>query len=125
MAHSLLADAVVLVHLGFILFVMFGGLLVLRSRRVAYLHVPAAAWGAYVELAGKICPLTPLELSLRAKAGQSGYESSFIDHYIVPIVYPIGLTPAMQSAAGALVIAVNAVVYGSMLLRRKRNVGSV
>jgi hypothetical protein len=125
MAHSLLADAVVLAHLGFILFVMFGGLLVLRSRRVAYLHVPAAAWGAYVELAGKICPLTPLELSLRAQAGQAGYETSFIDHYLVPIVYPRGLTPAMQSAAGALVIVVNAVVYGSMLLRRKRSVGSV
>jgi hypothetical protein len=119
MAHSLLADAVVLVHLGFILFVMFGGLLVLRSRRVAYLHVPAAAWGAYVELAGKICPLTPLELSLRGKAGQAGYETSFIDHYIVPIVYPAGLTPAMQTAAGALVIAVNFLVYG-FLLRRGR-----
>ena len=125
MTHSLLADAVVLMHLGFILFVMFGGLLVLRSRRVAYLHIPAAAWGAYVELAGRICPLTPLELSLRAKAGEAGYGTSFIDHYLVPIVYPHALTPTMQRAAGALVIVVNAVVYGSCLLRRKRSVGSV
>jgi hypothetical protein len=117
---SLLADAVVLVHLAFIVFVMAGALLALRWRWVAWLHLPAAAWGAYVELAGKICPLTPLELALRAKAGEAGYETSFIDHYLVPVIYPAELTPAVQRASGLLVLAVNLALYGVVLARAGR-----
>jgi hypothetical protein len=115
--HSLLADAVVLVHLAFITFVMGGALLALRWRWAACLHLPAAVWGAYVELAGKICPLTPLELALRAKAGEAGYETSFIDHYLVPVIYPAELTPAIQRASGLLVLIVNIALYGLVLAR--------
>jgi hypothetical protein len=117
---SLLADAVVLVHLAFIVFVMGGAVLALRWRWVACLHLPSAAWGAYVELAGKICPLTPLELALRAKAGEAGYETSFIDHYLVPVIYPAELTPAVQRASGLLVLVVNLSLYGFVLARAKR-----
>ena len=120
MVKSLLADAVVLVHLAFIVFVMGGALLVLRWRRAAWLHLPAAAWGAWVELAGWVCPLTPLEVSLRASAGEAGYETSFIDHYLVPVIYPAELTPAMQRASGVLVLVVNLVLYGIVLARSRR-----
>jgi hypothetical protein len=118
--HSLLADAVVLVHLAFIVFVLGGALLALRWRRAPYLHLPAAAWGAYVELAGKICPLTPLELILRARAGEAGYDTSFVDHYLVPVIYPEELTPAMQRASGLLVLVVNLALYGVVLARLRR-----
>ena len=114
------ADVIVLVHLAFILFVAAGGLLVLRWPRLAWVHVPAVAWGALIELAGWICPLTPLENWLRASAGDAAYAGGFIDRYIMPIVYPAGLTRGMQLALGTAVIAVNLVVYGSLVLRRKR-----
>jgi uncharacterized protein DUF2784 len=120
MIDSLLADAVVLVHLGFIAFVMGGAILALRWRRAAWLHLPAAAWGAYVELAGRVCPLTPLELALRAKAGQAGYETSFIEHYLVPVIYPAELTPATQRGAGLFVVVVNLALYGLVLARARR-----
>jgi len=114
------ADVVVLLHLAFILFVAVGGLLVLRWPRVAWVHLPAVVWGALIELAGWICPLTPLENRLRAAAGDVAYTGGFIDRYIMPIVYPDGLTRDMQLALGVAVIAVNLVVYGSLVLRRKR-----
>jgi len=119
--HSLAADAVVLVHLVFILFVTCGALIALRLPRAAYVHLPAAAWGVYVELAGRVCPLTPLELALRAKAGEAGYETSFIDHYVVPLVYPHDLTPPIQHGAGALVLVVNVALYAFVLARRMRH----
>lgn len=113
------ADIVVLLHLAFILFVAAGGLLVLRWPRLAWTHVPAVVWGAMVELAGWVCPLTPLENKLRAAAGDAAYTGGFIDRYIMPIVYPAGLTRSMQLGLGAAVIAVNLFVYSSLVFRRK------
>ena len=116
------ADIVVLVHLAFILFVAIGGLLVLRWPRLAWMHVPAIIWGVLIEFAGWICPLTPLENRLRAAAGEAAYAGGFINRYIMPIVYPAGLTRGMQLTLGAAVIAVNLVVYGSLVFRRNRGV---
>jgi hypothetical protein len=120
MAYRILADLVVGVHALFVVFVVAGGLLVLRWPWVAAAHLPAAVWGTLIELRGWICPLTPLENSLRASAGQAGYAGGFIEHYLLPVLYPAGLTGGIQLVLGALVIAVNAVVY-AMLLRRWRS----
>jgi hypothetical protein len=118
---ALAADLIVLLHLGFILFVGLGGLLVLRWPRLAWLHLPAVAWGALIELAGSIvCPLTPWENALRAAAGESGYAGGFVDHYIVPMVYPPGLTRSIQVVLGILVLAVNGLAYGALILRSHR-----
>ena len=114
------ADALVLIHLGFILFVIGGGFLALRWRRLVWLHLPCAVWGALIEFAGWICPLTPLENRLRIAAGGSAYESGFIDNYIMPLIYPIGLDRGMQIALGVGVVSVNLVVYGLFLLGRRR-----
>ena len=114
------ADVVVVVHLAFILFVAAGGLLVLRWPKLAWMHVPAVIWGALIELAGWVCPLTPLENRLRGAAGEAVFAGGFIDRYIMPIVYPAGLTRGMQLALGTAVIAVNLVVYGWLVFRRKR-----
>ncbi|HLT28373.1 MAG TPA: DUF2784 domain-containing protein [Zeimonas sp.] len=118
MPARLAADLVVLVHLGFILFVVGGGLLVLRWPRIAWLHLPAAAWGAGIVLFGGTCPLTPLENALRRVAGESGYESGFIDHYLIPLIYPVGLTRGIQVALGVLVVVANLIVYSIVLARR-------
>jgi hypothetical protein len=115
-----LADLVVLLHLAFILFVVVGGLPVMRWPRLAWAHVPAVVWGALVELAGWICPLTPLEQRLRAATGGAAYTGGFIDRYIMPIVYPPGLTRGMQLALGSAVIIVNLSIYGLLVLRLKR-----
>lgn len=106
-----LADAVVLVHFAFVLFVVFGGLLVLWRPWVAWLHLPAAAWGSWIEFAGWICPLTPFENWLRSLSGREMYESSFVDRYIVAILYPPALTRDVQWALGAVVLAINVGVY--------------
>lgn len=111
MFESLLADLVLVVHFGFILFVLFGGLLSLALPRVAYLHVPAAAWGVWIELSGRVCPLTPLENSLRTAAGEAGYEGGFIEHYLLPLIYPNGLTRGVQFALAGVVLVLNAAVY--------------
>jgi len=120
MIANIAADVVVLVHLAFILFVAAGGLLVFRWPKLAWVHVPAVVWGGLIELAGWICPLTPLENRLRGTAGEAAFAGGFIDRYIMPIVYPAGLTRGMQLTLGIAVIAVNLVVYGSLVLRRKR-----
>ena len=99
------------VHFLFVLFVVLGGLLVLRWPKLAYLHVPAAIWGAAIELAGWICPLTPLENSLRTQAGSAGYSGGFIEHYILPILYPSALTRDVQLILGFLVIVFNLIIY--------------
>jgi hypothetical protein len=119
MLPSLLADAVVLLHLSFILFVIFGGLLVLRRRWIAWLHVPAALWGAWVSGAGWICPLTPLENWLRRHAGEAGYTGDFTSHYLMPIIYPEGLTRELQIVIAVFVLVLNAVVY-TLVFRRPR-----
>ena len=113
------ADIVVLLHLGFILFVALGGLFVLRWPRLAWAHLPAVVWGALVELTGWICPLTPVENRLRIAAGDLAYTGGFIERYIVPIVYPTGLTRGMQLALGTAVIVVNLAVYATLLNRRR------
>ena len=118
MAYRILADLVVGAHALFVAFVVLGGLLALRWPWAAAAHLPAAVWGALIELRGWICPLTPLEKSLRASAGQAGYEGGFIDHYLLPVLYPTGLTRGVQLVLGAVVIAVNLVVYGLVLWRR-------
>ncbi len=120
MPSTVAADLVVLLHFGFILFVAGGGLLVLRWPRLAWFHVPAVIWGALVELMGWICPLTPLENRLRSVAGADAYGGSFIDRYVVPIVYPAGLTRTLQIAIGCTAIAANLVIYGIVLHRRMR-----
>jgi hypothetical protein len=124
MVYHLLADLVVGVHALFVAFVVAGGLLALRWPWVAILHLPAAIWGALIELEGWICPLTPLENALRAAAGEAGYQGGFIEHYLLPVLYPAGLTRGMQLVLGSVVIAVNVLVYGFLLARwrlRKRS----
>ncbi|TKS58596.1 MAG: hypothetical protein EWM72_02892 [Nitrospira sp.] len=112
MLYSLLADLVLLLHLAYVLFVLFGGLLVLKWRRAAWLHLPAVAWGAFVEFSGWICPLTPLENWLRARGGGQGYEGDFLEYYLLALLYPDGLTRATQTVLGAIVISLNLAVYG-------------
>jgi len=111
MAHRILADAVLVLHASFILFVVAGGLLVRWRRRVAWLHLPAVAWGALIEFRGWICPLTPLEIWARSRAGETGFSGGFIEHYLLAVVYPGALTRELQIALGALVLVVNALVY--------------
>jgi hypothetical protein len=120
MGYRLLADAAVAFHFAFIAFVVLGGVLVLRKPRVAWLHLPAVAWVVYLELTGAICPLTPLENALRTRAGQAGYEGGFIDHYLMPVIYPAGLTPQVQTVLGIAVLLLNLVVYARLWRRRAR-----
>jgi hypothetical protein len=116
-----LADFVVLVHLAFVAFVVAGGLLVLRWPRAAWIHVPAALWGVVVEWSGSLCPLTPLELTLRRWGDEAGYGGGFVEHYVLPVLYPGALTRGVQLALGSLVVAINAVVYSVALARRRRS----
>jgi hypothetical protein len=116
----LAADAVVLVHLAFVVFVVVGGFLVMRWPRIAWLHVPAALWGAWAELTATICPLTPLENALRRRAGEAGYEGGFIEHYLIPLLYPAGLTPGHQRWLGAFVVAINVAAYVLAIRRARR-----
>jgi hypothetical protein len=115
----LFADVLVLAHLAFIFFVITGGFLAWRWRRLAWVHLPCALWGALVEFMGWICPLTPWEIALRRQAGMAGYEGGFIEHYIIPVIYPSGLTPAIQVGLGSLVVAVNLVAYVVYFRRRR------
>ena len=108
---AVLADAVVALHFAFILFVGFGGLFALRWPIAAIVHVPAAIWGAAISFGGWPCPLTSMEQSLRAQAGEPAYDTSFIAHYLLPIIYPSGLTREVQFIVGAFVIVINAAVY--------------
>jgi hypothetical protein len=121
MGYRLLADAVLVLHLAFIAFVVAGGALVLARPRVAWLHLPAVAWAAYAEFTATICPLTPLENALRERADQSAYAGGFIEHYLVPLIYPPGLTARTQFVLGAIVVAINAAVYALAWRRRKRS----
>ena len=109
--YAWLADAVVVLHFAFILFVIAGGLLVWRWRRLAWVHLPALAWGAYVTLAGRTCPLTPLEQALRTRAGEASYRTDFVEQYLVPLVYAGDLGPGVQGLLGVLLLVFNAIVY--------------
>ena len=108
-----LADGVVLLHFAFVVFVVLGGFLVVRWRRLAWLHVPCAVWGFLIEVEGWICPLTYLENDLRRRAGQLGYSGSFIEHYLLPVIYPPGLTRSVQIVIGSAVVAVNSPALSS------------
>ena len=120
MAFRILADLTVVVHLGFVLFVVLGGVLVARWPRIAWVHLPAAAWGAWVEFAGWLCPLTPLENWFRQQGGGAAYSVSFIEHYLVPILYPSWLSRELQWGLGGLVLLVNLTVYLLVFHRRPR-----
>lgn len=121
MLHAWLADGVLALHLAFILFVVCGGLLVLRWPRLAWIHLPAAAWGVLIEYANWICPLTPLEVELRRRGGREGYTGTFLEHYLEPVVYPSGLTREAQILLGSFVLGVNVAVYAWLLARRRRH----
>ena len=111
MSAWLLANALVLLHLAFILFVVAGGLLVAWDKRLAWLHLPAAAWGALIEFTGWVCPLTPLEIRFRRLSGEAGYEGGFIEHYLLPLIYPETLTATVQTVLGVLVLTINSLIY--------------
>ena len=111
MVYLALADAVLVLHLAFILFVVLGGLLVLWRRWLIWLHLPVVAWGILIEFAGWICPLTPLENWLRMQGGDRGFSGGFINHYLMSLIYPAGLTRELQWLLGALVLAINAAMY--------------
>jgi hypothetical protein len=114
MLYRCLADAVVLVHLSFVAFVVAGGLIVLRWPRAAWLHVPAVLWGVAIEWSGAICPLTPLEVMLRRWGGEAGYSGGFVEHTVLPLLYPAALTRGVQVVLGSLVVAINAIVYAAI-----------
>ena len=119
MVYRLLADLVLLLHLGFILFVAAGAVLVLRWPRLAWAHLPAAVWGIYTALTGTICPLTPLEVHLRRLGGQAGYEGGFIQYYVERLVYPSGITAGQLALLGGAALAVNVAAYVA-IIRRSR-----
>jgi hypothetical protein len=106
-----LADTLVIAHLLFVAFVMGGGFLLARWPKLVWLHLPAAAWGAYIEFTGGVCPLTPLENHLRTLGGGSAYGGSFVEHYLLPILYPENLTFLVQQVLGGVVVVVNLVAY--------------
>ena len=115
MKWSLLADGVVVIHFAFTAFVIFGGFLTWRWRCLVFAHLPALAWGVWVEVSATICPLTPLENHLRQLAGESGYSGGFLAHYLVAVLYPPGLTWRIQWVLAAVLVALNAVAYGRLL----------
>ena len=117
MFYRLAADAVVLLHLGYVIFIVAGGLLVFKWRWIALLHLPAVVWGVLLEFFGWMCPLTPLELELRVAGGQSGYSGGFVEHYIEPVLYSVDSDMAIQITVGSLVILINLAVYGMLLWR--------
>ena len=112
------ADFVLILHFGFVLFVVCGGLLVLRWPRMAWVHIPVALYGAIIEFVGFVCPLTPLEIWFRQHGGEAGYRGGFIEHYVTAMIYPSGLTRAIQLWLGAGVLLLNGIVYGIWLARR-------
>jgi hypothetical protein len=120
MPPTLFADVLVALHLGFVVFVALGGLLVLRWPYAAWAHLPAAAWGAGIELTGGICPLTPLENALRERSGRAAYEGDFVAQYLLPVLYPDGLTRDAQLLLGLAVIVGNAFLY-AIAIRRARS----
>jgi len=117
MGYRLAADLVLIAHLLFILFVMLGGLAVLRFPKVAWLHLPAVLWAALLQFNAWICPLTPLENRLRQRGGAEGFEGGFVEHYLLPLIYPPGLSPEHQQWIGLLVVGLNALLYALLAAR--------
>jgi hypothetical protein len=121
MFYRLSADLVLIVHLGFVAFVVLGGFLVLHWPRLMWPHLAAVVWGAAIEFIGFVCPLTPLEISLRELGGETAYQGDFLGHYITALLYPSGLTRGLQILLGLLALLPNAAIYGYLLVRRKRD----
>lgn len=121
MLYRFLADLVVVLHFGFILFVVLGGLLALRWPRAAWFHLPAALWGAGIEFVQGICPLTPLENRFRSLGGEAGYTGGFVEHYLLPVLYPAGLSQNVQWGLGIFVVLLNVAVYTIVWRRRVRS----
>ena len=124
MIYSFFADLVVISHFAFILFVVFGGVFVFKWPRVGYLHIPAVVWGGLIEIQGWLCPLTPIENRLRQAAGTITYKDGFIEHYLIPVIYPTELTREDQLFLGLSVFILNGIIYIWVLLRRLRKKGS-
>jgi hypothetical protein len=120
MTFRLLADGVVLLHVAYILFVLFGAVLVRGRPAVLWAHLVAVAWGVYVAAMARVCPLTPLEVALRERAGQAGYHGGFIEHYVLPALYPGGLTRGILAAEAGFVVAVNVALYAWVWRARRR-----
>jgi hypothetical protein len=116
--YRLLADLVVVCHVGFVAFVVVGGFMAIRWRLLIWLHLPAALWGALIELGGWICPLTPLENSLRHLAGEAGYRGGFVAHYVIPVLYPADYTLTLRLTLAAFVVVLNGAAYGLYFRRR-------
>ena len=123
MLKLLTADLIVLIHFAFILFVIFGGFLAMKWRKVIWLHMPAAVWGVLIEFYGWICPLTILENQLRRDNNNGAYSTGFIEHYIIPVIYPEGLTPEIQIILGIVVIVVNLFIYTLVFKKWVRQAG--
>jgi hypothetical protein len=119
MSYRIAADIIMLLHMLFTLFVMFGSLLALYKRWIVWLHIPVVLWGVAIAVIGWICPLTPLENAIRIAAGQEGYSGGFVEHYLITIIYPDGLTRRGQLILAGLIIVVNILLYG-FVLRKKR-----
>ena len=120
MLQSVLADSMLVIHLSFILFVVVGGLLIFRWPWAAFVHLPAVFWGVAIEWGNWICPLTPMEQKFRLAADESGYTGGFIEHYLIPLIYPDELTRNIQLGLGLFVLALNALIYAWWLIRRKK-----
>jgi hypothetical protein len=123
MLYNAVANGVLLLHAAFIVFVLLGGLLALRWHMLPWLHLPSVLWVILIELNGWICPLTPLENRLRESAGMQGYSGGFIEHYLLPLIYPPGLTPGLQAVFAAVVAGINIAVYGLLWRMRRRTTG--
>lgn len=121
MLYRLVAEGVLLLHLAFIVFVILGAAVVARWHWLVFVHVPAATWGFFVEFTGRVCPLTYAENYLRIKSGESGYTESFIEHYLLAIIYPAGLTREIQFILAAVGVVINVAIYGWLLYRRRRS----
>ncbi len=119
MIYLRLADALVVLHFAFIVFVVLGALTAYRWPKMVWAHIPCALWGAWIEITGGICPLTPIEVRFRRMGGAEGYAGGFIEHYLMPIIYPSGLTRADQLLLGSVLVAVNLSAYGFLLWRRR------
>ena len=120
MGYRLAADAMMVAHLLYIIFVVVGGLVALRVRWVLWLHVPAVAWAIYVQYFGRLCPLTNWEKGLRERAGDAGYEGGFIDHYLMPLIYPPDMPAAMPLVLGTAVVVINVAIYGWLIVLARR-----
>ena len=120
MSNLLLADLVVLLHLTFVIFAISGALLIFKWRWIIFLHLPAFFWAVYIEITGAVCPLTPLENALRSNSGTSGYSGGFIEYYVVPVLYPAGLTKEIQLLLGITLLVINMIIYWRFFMKVHR-----